>query len=105
MRTTRIHNVIAAALLAAGTMTVPALSHARSAIQVYVAPPAPIVETVPGPRAGYTWAPGYWHWNGHRHTWARGHWERNRAGHHWVANRWERQGNGWKFHDGYWARG
>jgi len=105
MRAFKIQNVIAASLIAVGALAAPSLSQARAYVHVYVAPPAPIVETVPEPRVGYVWAPGYWRWSGHRHAWHRGYWVREQPGRHWVAHRWERRGNGWYFHDGYWARG
>lgn len=104
MQPARIQNLIAAAVLAAGILA-PAVTEARAAVYVNLAPPAPIVEAVPAPRVGYVWAPGYYSWNGHRHVWRHGYWVRERAGRHWVAHRWERRGNGWYFHDGYWARG
>ena len=105
MRPIRIQNVIAAAVLAAGTLMVPTLVQARAHVYVAIAPPAPIVETVPAPRYGYTWAPGYWRWSGHRHVWAHGYWVRAYPGRHWVAHHWERRGGGWYFVNGYWVRG
>jgi hypothetical protein len=37
----------------------------RVGVVVGVAPPAPVVETVPAPPGpGYVWQPGYWSWNG-----------------------------------------
>ena len=105
MRLNKIQNVIAAAVLAAGTLMMPSLTEARAHIYVNVAPPAPLVEEVPAPRYGYTWAPGYWRWNGHRHMWAHGYWVRAYPGRHWVGHRWVRSGNGWYFRDGYRARG
>jgi hypothetical protein len=103
MRVVKIQNAIAASILAVGTFMVPVLSQARE-VTVVVAPPAPIVETVPGPRAGYVWAPGYYRWSGNRHVWVRGYWVRERPHHHWVAHNWEQRGDRWAFRAGHWDR-
>ncbi len=104
MRAIRIQNLIAAALVAAG-LAAPGISQARAAVYVNVAPPAPVVEAVPAPRAGYVWAPGYHRWNGHRYVWTHGYWVREHPGRHWVAHHWERHGDRWVLRDGYWAHG
>ena len=104
MRVIKMRNVIAASILAACTLGAPALTQARVDVDVVIAPPAPIVETVPVERRGYVWAPGYWRWNGHRHVWARGYYMRAHPGRHWVAHRWEQRGDRWYFHDGHWER-
>jgi len=61
---------------------------------VRVAPPAPVVETVPAPRAGWTWAPGYYDYHGNQYTWVQGHWVRERPGYEWREARWVQMGNG-----------
>jgi hypothetical protein len=30
-------------------------------------------------KPGFTWARGYWHWDGVRQVWQRGRWEANRS--------------------------
>ena len=69
-------------MMAAGTVGVPTIASAGVSIDIEVAPPPVRVETVPGPRVGYVWAPGYWEWRDRAHVWVprwhheRGHWER-----------------------------
>jgi hypothetical protein len=94
-----------ASLLAASTAIGSSLAAARVDVDVVVAPPAPRYEVVPAPRHGYTWAPGYWAWNGHKHVWHSGRWMKERHGEHWVAHSWEQRGDRWYFHDGHWERG
>jgi hypothetical protein len=91
-------------LLSAGAMAAPALSSAAINVDIDVAPPVAQVETVPGPRHGYIWAPGYWAWHGHRHVWVRGHWLRERRGYHWVPDNWEHAGPHWHYAPGHWER-
>ena len=55
---------------------------------LHVPPPSPRYEQAPQARPGYTWAPGYWGWNGRRHEWRRGRWMAERRGYHWVADQW-----------------
>jgi WXXGXW repeat (2 copies) len=60
------------ALVVATTMLA-SPSQAHIVVVVGVAPPAPIVETVPAPPvAGYVWRSGYWSWNGVRYVWLPG---------------------------------
>ncbi|CAB3763527.1 MULTISPECIES: OmpA family protein [Burkholderia] len=48
---------------------------APAAAQVVVlAPPAPVYEAAPAPRAGHAWAHGYWGWQYGRYVWVPGHW-------------------------------
>ena len=77
---------------------------ASAAVDIIVAPPAPRVEVVPPPRAGYVWAPGYWAWRGHEHVWVSGRWLAERHGYHWVPDRWEQRGDHWHYYHGYWER-
>ncbi len=92
-------------LVAVSSVTVlPMSAQAAVNLDIRVAPPAPRVEVVPAPRAGYVWAPGYWRWHGHQHVWTGGHWIHERRGYHWVPERWEAAGSNYRFHRGYWAR-
>ena len=97
-----VRKTLFASLLAAGLVAAPGLSQARVYVDVDVAPPAPMVETVPAPRHGYVWAPGYWDYNGHKHVWAKGHWEREHHGQHWVADQWVQKGDRWHREHGHW---
>nr|WP_224788874.1 hypothetical protein [Pandoraea terrae] len=87
-------------LLAASCLGASA-AHAQVSVNVGIgiAPPAPIYEPVPPPRAGYVWAPGYWAWDdyGHKHKWKRGRWELERPGYAYESPHWERGGGGWVF--------
>jgi len=100
-------NVIAASVLAMVAASASSIAGARTNVDVNIGigPPPLIVETVPPPRAGYIWAPGYWNWNGHRHDWHRGYWVRERPGYTWMPHRWEQRGDRWYFNGGYWQRG
>ena len=79
-------------------------AQAAVGIDIDIAPPAPRVEVVPGPRAGFVWAPGYWHWDGHRHAWHPGYWVRERRGYHWVSDGWESRNGHYHYNRGHWER-
>ena len=89
-----------ASLLAASSA---ALSQVGVRIEIGVPPPVAIIETVPPPRSGYVYAPGYWAWNGDRHIWVRGRTITERPGYTWVPDRWESTGGRYRFVQGYWA--
>ena len=72
---------------------------------ILVAPPAPYVEVVPGPRPGYVWAPGYWQWEGQRHVWVHGRHVAARPGHYWVADGWQARDGRHQFTPGRWEPG
>ena len=80
---------------------------AGAAVQVYlnVAPPAVRYEAVPAPRAGYTWAPGYWNAKNNRHYWQAGHWERARKGYHYNQPTWTQHNDRWQLESGRWNKG
>jgi hypothetical protein len=91
-------------MLAAGAIVVPAVSSAGVSVDVNLAPPAPRVETVPGPRMGYVWAPGYWDYRGGGHVWVPGRYRHERRGYHWVPDRWDPRGPRWHHERGHWER-
>ena len=101
-----IRNVLAASLLGIATATAAGGALARTDVDfsINVGPPAPVYESVPPPRAGYVWAPGYWGWNGHRHAWHRGYWVHERRGYVWAPNHWEHRGDRWYMRGGHWER-
>jgi hypothetical protein len=99
----RITNLAGAILLAVAALAAPNTSQARVDVIVGVAPPPARVEVVPGARAGYVWAPGYWRWNGHRHIWVGGYWVPARHGWHWVPAHWSPYGARWRYVPGNWA--
>jgi len=94
------------AFAGATTYAPPASAQAYVVTRIGVAPPPPRYERVPGPRAGYVWAPGYWRWDGRarRHVWAGGYWVRGRPGYSWHPAYWDHGRDGWRFRNGYWAR-
>ncbi len=80
----------------------PAQAETRFSMVVSNAPPAPRFESVPAPRHGYVWAPGYWSWNGRHHVWAAGHWIPERAGYQYVYSEWVPSQGGWSLREGGW---
>ncbi len=90
--------------MAASAVTVPAIASAGVAVDINVAPPPLRVETVPPPRAGFVWVPGYWNYRGHEHVWVAGRWVGERRGYHWVADRWDQRGPHWHHEAGHWER-
>src|ERR1039457_1362039 len=96
--------LLVALLMSASAIAAPTLSPAAINVDIDVAPPAPRVEVVPGPRAHYVWAPGYWGWRGHAHAWVRGHWIRERPGYRWVPDQWVQAGPHWHYARGHWDR-
>lgn len=97
-----IKTALLCAAIAAASIGMPSIGSARVDVDIDIAPPAPRVEVVPAPRAGYVWAPGYWNWSGREHVWVGGRWEHERHGHHWVPDRWEQRGNHWHREPGHW---
>src|SRR5271170_8285178 len=75
---------------------------AAGAVQTDVAPPPARVEGVPAPRDGYTWAPGYWEWNGHAYSWVSGRYIFEHRGAHWVPDRWDQVDSHWQYVGGHW---
>ena len=97
-----IRNVFLCAMLAVGSVAMPAA--AQISINIGVAPPPVRYEMVPAPRSGYTWAPGYWQWQDQRHVWATGRWIAVRPGSHWVADRWEPRDGRHYYQPGRWEQ-
>lgn len=78
---------------------------ARVDIDVDIAPPPPRYEVVPPARAGYSWAPGYWGWDGHHYVWRGGRFIHERHGEHWVQHEWVEHDGRYRYHEGHWERG
>jgi hypothetical protein len=92
-------------VVAASAITAPTIASAGVMIDIDVAPPPVRIETVPAPRVGYVWAPGFWEWRGHEHVWVEGHWMNERRGYHWVPDRWDhRGGSHYHYEPGHWVR-
>jgi WXXGXW repeat (2 copies) len=90
--------------MASSAMVAPTIASAGVVVDVDVAPPPVRVETVPGPRVGYVWAPGYWEWSGREHVWRRGRWMHERRDQHWVPDHWVQAGPHWHHEHGHWER-
>lgn len=81
----------------------PHLHDERAGRGVLVPPPPAPHESVPAPRQGYAWIPGYWDWVNDRHVWAAGHWIPARHGCHWRRHRWILRGERWHLEAGGWV--
>ncbi|WP_408014840.1 thrombospondin type 3 repeat-containing protein [Rugamonas rivuli] len=102
----RSHNIYAAAMLALSAAAfAPAIASAQVGVSVVIgnAPPPARFESIPAPRHGYVWAPGYWNWDGHRHVWLAGRWENERRGAEYRRAEWIREGGGWRLDPGGWV--
>jgi hypothetical protein len=96
--------VAALALGAAAFMPLSASAQIGLSVFINAAPPAPRYESIPAPRAGHVWAPGYWNWEGNRHTWSSGHWEAERQGYQFQRSEWQRDNDGWRLNRGGWQQ-
>src|SRR4051794_18132185 len=86
-------------------LSAPSVSRAADIdIDIGVAPPAPMVEEVPGPRSGQVWIPGHWSWREDRHVGVRGPWGGGRVGSRWMPARGEQRGPRWHCVPGHWER-
>ncbi|MDA3914774.1 hypothetical protein [Oleiagrimonas sp.] len=61
--------------LTLGLATVASIPQAKASTRVSIE-----LGGVPGLRAGFVWAPGYWRWNRVRYAWVPGGWVRHYAG-------------------------
>jgi hypothetical protein len=91
-----------AALIVATALLAPGLVSAGGDIVSDTPPPAPRVEHEPRHRDGYSWAPGYWEWNGRFFHWVSGTWIPEHRNQHWVADHWDPVGNQWHYVRGHW---
>lgn len=72
-------------------------------MEVRLPPPRERRETLPPPRHGHVWIPGYWDWTGARYAWVSGRWEPERRGCHWVPHRWISRDGLWVLQAGGWV--
>ena len=70
---------------------------------VAFAPPPVAHESVPAPRVGHAWVPGYWDWKNGRHLWVSGRWVPARQGCHWRRHRWILRDTRWFLEPGDWV--
>jgi hypothetical protein len=105
-RTLIAATLAAGALMGMGTaaQAVPAVV-AGTTVYVQPAPPAPMYEAMPAPRAGYVWTPGHYEWRGDRYEWNTGRWLETRPGWAWQESRWQQRPDGsWFLAGGQWVR-
>src|SRR5260370_41104342 len=84
--------------------TVAVVASAGVVVDIDVAPPPLRIETMPPPRVGFVWAPGYWEWRGREHVWVAGRWVGERRGYRWGPDRWGRSGGRWAHWRSDWER-
>ena len=97
----------AAALLAVSSAAfapMPASAQVDFNLVIGTAPPPLRFESLPPPRHGYVWAPGFWNWDGYRHVWVAGHWLRERPGYYYTQPQWVQSDGHWVRHEGRWDR-
>ncbi|GJH04739.1 YXWGXW repeat-containing protein [Paraburkholderia terrae] len=99
MNTQKLVRMLAAGVAALSTSA----AFAQAVIVAPMAPPAPRVEVVPPPRAGYAWDPGHWRWAGGRYVWVAGHWQTMHPGYRWVPGHWVARGPNWRWVPAHWA--
>ena len=96
--------LVALALGASLISLQPSTAQISAEIVIGTPPPPVRIESVPVPRPGYLWAPGYWAWDGRQHVWSPGHWELARPEETFVVGGWVRAPGGWRFVPGHWER-
>ena len=80
------------------------VAYGQPGVVVSVAPPAPIYEAAPAPRAGYVWSPGHYVWNNGAYVWRTGEWLPSRPGYAWQAPHWQQRVDGtWYLASGAWV--
>ncbi|WP_307720439.1 hypothetical protein [Massilia atriviolacea] len=89
---------------AAGFMPLPSVAQTDFRVIINTAPPPPRFESVPAPRHGYVWAPGFWNWEHNRHVWTPGHWESARSGYEYRRTEWIRDNDGYRLDRGGWRQ-
>ncbi len=95
---------IASTAQAVPAVVAPSYGYAPNVI-VQPAPPPPLYEATPAPRAGYSWAPGFFEWRGDRYVWSPGRWIEHREGWAWQQPRWQQRSDGsWFLVGGQWVR-
>jgi YXWGXW repeat-containing protein len=99
-----IKKVLCAAMMAASVVGVTAPASAATVIYLQAAPPPLRVETVPAPRHGYVWVPGYWNSHHNKYAWSKGTWARERPGYRYHASTWAEHEGRWTMQRGSWAR-
>jgi hypothetical protein len=93
---------LASLMLAGGLALQPAALGQE--VVITMAPPAPIVETIPPSRGpDWVWDAGYHAWRGGKYVWVPGHYiHKPRPTANWVAGHYDKRGRGWVYVPGRW---
>lgn len=95
--------VLATLFAAAAATPLSSMAASNVSLTIGAAPPAPMYERIPAPRAGHVWAPGHWEWTGRRHNWAPGYWVVERPGYAYQAPTWYARDGGWIMEPARWT--
>jgi hypothetical protein len=99
-------NLIAALMLAVGSLGLVATASAAAVIDVEIATPPPSGEKTiviaPGVREGFIYEPGHFAVEGDQYVWKDGEYIALREGHHWTPYVLERNGDKWHYRAGHW---
>lgn len=98
----RLYATALIAISAAAFLPMQSMAQVNLSVVIGNAPPPPRFESVPQPRPGHVWAPGYWNWDGQRHVWIAGQWQPERGGYRYQRAEWVRDGGGWRLDRGGW---
>src|SRR5579864_7567629 len=101
-----IRNLLAAALIVASMLILPAAqAQIGVSLSINIAPPAlPVYEQPPLPAPGYMWTPGYWSYGEAGYFWVPGVWvQPPSAGLLWTPGYWGYEGGVYGWHVGYWG--
>ena len=92
-------------LAALALSALPTFAHLASKVTVDTAPPPPMAEeSMPAPRAGYVWVPGYWSYTGSKYDWQKGHFVAERKGYRYVAPRWAMEEGRYTLYPEQWVK-
>jgi len=106
LRCLKIRNLLAAALIVAPMLVLPATqAQIGLSLSINIAPPAlPVYEQPPLPATGYIWTPGYWSYGEAGYFWVPGVWvQPPTAGLLWTPGYWGYEGGAYGWHAGYWG--
>ena len=106
LRCLKIRNLLAAALIVAPMLVLPAAqAQIGLSLSINIAPPAlPVYEQPPLPATGYIWTPGYWSYGEAGYFWVPGVWvQPPTAGLLWTPGYWGYEGGAYGWHAGYWG--
>jgi WXXGXW repeat (2 copies) len=97
-----VYGGLASLMLAGGLALQPT---AVGQVVINLAPPGPVVETVPPSRGpNWVWDPGHQVWRGGHYVWVHGQYiRRPHPGANWVPGHYVKRGPGYVWIQGHWA--